>query len=72
MPVGVKVATIIAEPELYGGYKVAVKGWTGTVFDDANVQKAYEDYLAMNEDSRDATALQALYLSVYYPYLPQL
>ena len=61
---GVNVLDIINEPPIYGGYKVGVKGWNGSSFDDATVQEAYE--------SGDRVALQATYLAQYYPELPQL
>jgi hypothetical protein len=69
--VGVPVTTILNEAKLYGGYKVPVKGWTGTQFDNAAVQAAYAAWEAA-EEPKDTTALQAAYLAAYYPDLPQL
>ena len=71
LSVGVDVIAVINEPEVYGGFKVPVKGWTGNGFDDSGVQSLYEQYLAA-EEPRDATSLQAAYLSTYYPDLPKL
>jgi hypothetical protein len=68
-PIGVVVTDIIDEPELYGGLKVPVKGWTGSEFDNPTVQMAY---LAFKAAPGDTTALQAAYLATYYPNLPQL
>ncbi|NJL59273.1 MAG: hypothetical protein HC887_06130 [Desulfobacteraceae bacterium] len=73
--IGVPVNVILKEPELYGGYKVPVKGWDGEQFDNDDVQAAYEAFLsseAENTTTADVTALQAAYLSTYYPELPQL
>lgn len=62
--VGVNVLDIINEPAMYGGFKVPVKGWNGSGFDDAAVQAAYE--------SGDRVSIQAAYLAAYYPDIPQL
>lgn len=70
--VGIPVTDVIAEPELYGGYKVPVKGWSGSEFDDADVQDAYESWENSTDEVKDTTALMAAYLAAYYPDLPQL
>ena len=73
--IGVLVTTIINEPEVYGGYTIPVKGFDKDLdeFDNADVQAAYEAWMAA-EDPKEAesTALQAVYLATYYPDLPQL
>lgn len=77
--IGIPVTTIIDAPEMYGGFKVPVKGFdfeTGE-FDDPAVQEAYAAFLAAPEpevegESKDTTELMAIYLSTYYPDLPQL
>lgn len=73
--VGVTLNVILKEPELYGGFTVLVKGWDGSQFDNEDVQAAYEVFLdaeAANATTADTTELQAVYLSTYYPDLPQL
>lgn len=70
--IGALITDIINEPELYGGYKVPVKGWNGEEFEDADVQSSYVAWMEAGEESKDPTELQAVYLATYYPDLPQL
>jgi hypothetical protein len=70
--VGVNITTIMNEPELYGGFRVPVKGWNGEEFDDPAVQEAYVAYEAEAELVEAGIAFQAAYLATYYPDLPQL
>ena len=62
------VADIIAEPAMYGGYKVPVKGFDfdADSFTSGTVQALYEAYKA---DPTDETkkALSTEYLTTYYP-----
>jgi len=68
---GIPVTKIIQEPPLYGGYTVPVRGWDGSSFDNAEVQAAYEAWVAANVTD-DTAAIQAIYLNAYYPDLPKL
>ncbi len=70
--VGVNITTIINEPDLYGGFRVPVKGWDGETFDDPKVQEAYLAYQADTDSMQTGASLQAVYLTAYYPDLPQL
>jgi hypothetical protein len=81
--VGVLLAVVMDEPELYGGYKVPVKGWNGDEFDNESVQAAYIAFLdagglPAEEDVEDETRteaitmFQATYLAVYYPDIPRI
>ena len=72
--IGIPVTTIIDAPEMYGGFKVPVKGFDfdSGMFDDDAVQQAYERYQAAKDEEKDTTELMGLYLRTYYPDLPQL
>ena len=73
--IGVLITTMINEPEVNGGYKVPVRGFDFDLeeFDNEDVQEASETWKAAEDPKEtESMSLLAVYLSTYYPNLPQL